>query len=184
MIPKHHPGCFIAKSCDRQGVYKDTPSASYIRTWRRDQGSNTASDRSATQAEGARDTAAAVSVAGKKRSMLWLAPPRWDSVRHAPNASELAVIKANLTRHRDAITIIGTVGYSINPSAEGWWQPNNPGVSAFNQAMRGMGFAVHPLIGGLCGDNAGCMKPLCGNLTVGECQIKYIYMFPCNQPRM
>ena len=169
-IPKHRPGCFIAKTCGRQGVYKDTPAASFIRTWRRDTVSSTRSkhDDSATQTE-----RATTMPLGKKRSMLWLAPPSWDSVRHAPNASELAVLKANLSRHKDAITVIGTVGYSINPTAEGWWEPNNPGVSAFNREMRSMGFAVHPLIGGLCGDNAECMRPLCGNLSVGECQIKY-----------
>jgi hypothetical protein len=32
-IPKKSPGCFIAKRCDKQGKYRDTPSASYIRTW-------------------------------------------------------------------------------------------------------------------------------------------------------
>ena len=35
-IPGKAPGCFIAKHCQKQGKYIDTPSASYIRTWRRD----------------------------------------------------------------------------------------------------------------------------------------------------
>ena len=34
-IPGRAPGCFIAKHCDKQGKYIDTPSASYIQTWRR-----------------------------------------------------------------------------------------------------------------------------------------------------
>jgi hypothetical protein len=34
-IPKKSPGCFVAKRCDKQGTYRDTPSASYIHTWRR-----------------------------------------------------------------------------------------------------------------------------------------------------
>ena len=56
----------------------------------------------------------------------------------APNATELASIKANLTRHKDAITVIGTVGYSIDPSAKGFWKPNNPGAlqSWLQWAMR------------------------------------------------
>ena len=35
-IPNKQPGCFIAKRCSKRGRYEDTPSASYIRTWRRD----------------------------------------------------------------------------------------------------------------------------------------------------
>ena len=34
-IPQHSPGCFIANQCKRQGKYRDTPSPSYILTWRR-----------------------------------------------------------------------------------------------------------------------------------------------------
>jgi len=34
-IPTKPPGCFIAKSCAKQGGYRDTPSPSYIRTWTR-----------------------------------------------------------------------------------------------------------------------------------------------------
>jgi hypothetical protein len=35
MIPHHDPGCFVAKSCEKQGKYKDTPSGDYILTWHR-----------------------------------------------------------------------------------------------------------------------------------------------------
>jgi hypothetical protein len=67
--------------------------------------------------------------------MLWTATPEWDSGSESFNASQMASLKANLTKHKDAITVIGTVGYSIDPSAEGWWGENNPGVETFNAEM-------------------------------------------------
>lgn len=108
-----------------------------------------------------------------KRVMLWLGPPAWDHVNKQLNASQLAATKANLTKFKDSITVIGTVGYSIDPGSPGFWKPNHPGVEQFNAEMIKMGFKVHPLIGGLCEDNSVCMKPLCGNLTGNACQIKY-----------
>lgn len=34
-IPGKPPGCLTAKTCAKQGVYKDTPSPADIQTWRR-----------------------------------------------------------------------------------------------------------------------------------------------------
>ena len=86
------------------------------------------------------------------------------------NVSEMAALKRNLTAHRDAITIIGTVGYSIDPTAKGWWSANSPGIESFNDEMKAMGFRVHPLIGGLRGN----LSHICNATTSSnECQIQH-----------
>ena len=102
--------------------------------------------------------------------MLWLAPPQWDAASGSYNASEMAALKKNLTRHRNAITVIGTVGYSIDPSADRWWGANSPGVESFNADMKGMGFKVHPLIGGLRGN----LSQYCNASTSpNACQVQH-----------
>ena len=114
---------------------------------------------------------ASASALPPKRSMLWLWPPDWDPVTGAMNATQLAAIKASLRQHRDAITVIGTVGYSIDPVAKGWWALRNPGVATFNAEIRAMGFAVHPLIGSL---DPKRIPALCGkNITSSECGVQY-----------
>lgn len=106
-----------------------------------------------------------------KRSMLWLSPPAWDNSTGAANATQMNAIRAGLKQHRDAITVIGTIGYSIDPAAAGWWGENNPGVRAFNAEMKENGFGVHPLIGGLRPDT---VAALCGNSTsADQCQIEH-----------
>jgi len=109
-----------------------------------------------------------------KRSMLWVWPPDWDPGTGAINATQLAAIKTSLSIHRDAITVIGTVGYSIDPAANGWWSMRNPGVATFNAEIRAMGFPVHPLIGAL---DPTRIPALCGeNITsrqASECSVRY-----------
>jgi hypothetical protein len=82
----------------------------------------------------------------------------------------MAALKRNLTAHKDAITVIGTVGYSIDPTAKGWWGANSPGVEGFNAEMKSMGFRVHPLIGGLRGN----LSRICNATTTpNECQVQH-----------